>query len=110
MNMRVVLDLVPGAGARRVLSDLSHPEWLNDPDAVMRHLMPMLAGDAGLTKPKAKRMPSKTYAARLAKREGVEVKLAPDGTLTMKPIKTFDIITPANDTDPDSFNEWDTVQ
>jgi hypothetical protein len=54
--------------------------------------------------PKRKRRVSQRQLARLAKAEGVEVKLALDGTVTMTPIKPVDITTPTDDT---SGNEWD---
>jgi len=102
MSDAITLTIPPGCGHARALAAMTAMSWPKlDQIGVI---------DSNLPKVKRKRMPSATYAARLAKREGVEVKRSPDGTLTMKPIKkTFDI-TPANDTDTDSFNEWDTVQ
>jgi hypothetical protein len=54
-----------------------------------------------------KRKPSIAAAARLAAKEGVEVKIAPDGTVTVTPTKPLDI-TPTTDTDTE--NEWDRLQ
>ena len=58
-------------------------------------------------KPKRKRKPSMAAAARLAAREGVEVKIAPDGTIIATPVKPLDI-TPTLDTE--TANEWDRLQ
>ena len=55
---------------------------------------------------KRKRKPSMAYAARLAKREGVQVAMATDGTVTMTPVKPLDI-TPTDDTT--TRNPWDEV-
>jgi len=80
-------------GDADVICDLSSPRWLH----LLRDDQPA----------KRKRRPSATYAARLARREGVEVKRSPDGTLTMKPINDLDIA-PTDDADND--NEWDRLQ
>ena len=57
---------------------------------------------------KPKRKPSLTKAARLAKKEGVQVKIATDGSYTVTPVKPIDDITPSN-TETEG-NEWDRLQ
>jgi hypothetical protein len=52
-----------------------------------------------------KRKPSMADAARLAAREGVEIRIAPDGTIIVTPVKPLDIAPDV--TEP---NEWDTVR
>jgi hypothetical protein len=51
-----------------------------------------------------KRKPSMADAARLAAKQGVEVKIAADGTVTVTPVKPLDI-TPTDNTE--TANPWD---
>jgi hypothetical protein len=76
-----------------ILCDLSSPLFLH------------LIDDHQPTKRKPKRRPSAANLAKAAK-EGVEVKLAPDGTITMTPVKPVDVTPIDDDT---SGNEWDSV-
>jgi hypothetical protein len=98
--MGVTLHIPTGAVTRQILSATSL-RWMGG--------APPVAAREEIERrsmPKRKRRAGKPQLARLAKSEGVEVKLALDGTVTMTPIKPVDITLIDDDT---SGNEWDSV-
>jgi hypothetical protein len=105
--MGVTLHIPTGCGSSSFLAATSLP-WRR----MLGGALPVAARDeierCAMPTPKRKRKLSLAKAARLAVREGVEVKLAPDGTIIMTPIKPVDVA--LIDDDAAAFNEWDTVQ
>lgn len=61
-----------------------------------------LSNDDAAPQPKRKRKPSMADAAR----EGVEIKIAPDGTVTMAPVKPVDATLIDDDTTIKIASEW----
>jgi hypothetical protein len=52
-------------------------------------------------KPRQQRRPSKTYAARLAKKEDVVIEIRPDDTMVISPLPTK-----SDDVAPNALDQW----